>query len=182
MRRVVTGHDTSGKSVFVSDGEPPHGVALRGVPRFRIDEVWSVVGVPTLPPASGEPTTQRHPFFPAPGGTGFVVVTFPPESDVTRTAESGVDIAAAQNEFYEAFPGLAGTMEPDAPGMHTSQTVDYGVVIRGEVWLELDDGAKRLLKPGDCVIQNGTRHAWHNRSSEPCTLLVAILGAAEPQP
>ena len=73
MRRVVTGHE----------GEPPHGVALRGVPRFRIDEVWSVVGVPTLPPVSGEPTTQRHPFFPAPGGTGFVVVTFPPESDVT---------------------------------------------------------------------------------------------------
>ena len=78
MRRVVTGRDASGKSVFVSDGEPPHGVALRGVPRFRIDEVWSVVGVPTLPPASGEPTTQRHPFFPTPGGTGFVVVTFPP--------------------------------------------------------------------------------------------------------
>ena len=177
MRRVVTGHDASGKSVFVSEGEPPHGVALRGVPRFRIDEVWSVVGVPTLPPASGEPTTQQHPFFPAPGGTGFVMVTFPPESDVTRAAESGTDIPAAQQEFYDSFPGLAGTMEPDAPGMHTSQTVDYGVVIRGEVWLELDDGAKRLLKPGDCVIQNGTRHAWHNTSDRECVMGFVVVGA-----
>ena len=177
MRRVVTGHDASGKSVFVSEGEPPHGVALRGVPRFRIDEVWSVVGVPTLPPASGEPTTQRHPFFPAPGGTGFVVVTFPPESDVTRAAESGTDIPAAQQEFYDSFPGLAGTMEPDAPGMHTSQTVDYGVVIRGEVWLELDDGAVVHLKAGDCVIQNGTRHAWHNRTEQPTRMFAALIGA-----
>src|SRR5215471_11296908 len=112
MRRVVTGHDASGKSVFVHDGEPPRGVALRGVPRSRIDEVWSVIGVPTVPAPSGEPTTQRHPFFPAAGGTGFLVVTFPPESEVARAEESGLDVAAAQREFYEAFPGLAATMEP----------------------------------------------------------------------
>ena len=61
MRRVVTGHDASGKSVFASDGEPPHGVALRGVPRFRIDEVWSVVAVPTLPPASAKDSGSRAP-------------------------------------------------------------------------------------------------------------------------
>ena len=73
--------------------------------------------------------------------------------------------------------GDAGTMEPDAPGMHTSQTIDYGVVVRGEVWLELDDGAKRLLKPGDCVIQNGTRHAWHNTSSEECVMAFVVVGA-----
>jgi quercetin dioxygenase-like cupin family protein len=177
MRRVVTGHDASGKSVFVSDAEPPRGVALRGVPRFRIDEIWSAVGVPALPAPSGEPTTRPHPFFPAPGGTGFLVVTFAPESDVTRAAESGVDVAAAQREFYEAFPGLAATMEPNAPGMHTSQTIDYGVVIRGEVWLELDDGAKCLLKPGDCVIQNGTRHAWHNTSNQECVMAFVVVGA-----
>jgi len=68
-------------------------------------------------------------------------------------------------------------MEPDAPGMHTSQTVDYGVLIRGEVWLELDDGAKRLLKPGDCVIQNGTRHAWHNTSDRESVMAFVVVGA-----
>ena len=61
--------------------------------------------------------------------------------------------------------------------MHASDTVDWDLVISGEVWLELDDGKEVLLRAGDCVIQNGTRHAWHNRSSEPCVLAVAIVGA-----
>jgi len=61
--------------------------------------------------------------------------------------------------------------------MHTSDTVDWDLGISGEVWLELDDGKEVLLRAGDCVIQQGTRHAWHNRSSEPCVLAVAIVGA-----
>jgi len=50
-------------------------------------------------------------------------------------------------------------------------------VLSGEVWLELDDGAEVHLRPGDCVIQNGTRHAWRNRSTEPCVIAVALVGA-----
>ena len=69
-------------------------------------------------------------------------------------------------------------LEPDHPGMHTTDTVDFDVIVSGEVYLELDDGAEVLLKAGDCVIQNGTRHAWHNRSSEKCVISVAIVGAA----
>ena len=49
-------------------------------------------------------------------------------------------------------------------GMHTTDTVDYDVILSGELWMELDDGVEVHLKPGDCVIQNGTRHAWQNRS------------------
>ena len=134
MRRVVTGHDASGKSVFVSEGEPPHGVALRGVPRFRIDEVWSVVGVLR---SAGERRADHPTTSVLSGARGHRIRRWchvSPESDVTRAAESGTDIPAARR-VYDSFPGLAGTMEPDAPGTHTSQTVDYGVVIRGEVWL-----------------------------------------------
>jgi quercetin dioxygenase-like cupin family protein len=68
-------------------------------------------------------------------------------------------------------------MEPDHPGMHTTDTVDFDVVVSGEVYLELDDGAEVLLKAGDCVIQNGTRHAWRNRSSQPCVNAVAFVSA-----
>ena len=57
--------------------------------------------------------------------------------------------------------------------MHTTDTVDFDVVVSGEIWLELDDGAEVKLEAGDCVVQNGTRHSWHNRSSEPCVLAVA---------
>ena len=56
-------------------------------------------------------------------------------------------------------------MEPDAPGMHATQTVDYDIVIEGDLCLELDDGVEVRLPTGSCVVQHGTRHAWHNRSS-----------------
>ena len=58
-------------------------------------------------------------------------------------------------------------MEPDAPGMHTTATIDFEVVLEGEVWLELDDGEEVHLRVGDCVVQNGTRHAWRNRGLWP---------------
>ena len=178
-RRVVTGFDRHGKSVFVSDGPTTKGAALEGVPNFRIDEVWSTREIPELPPPSSDPVLTPHPFFPVPGGTGFLVVTFPPDAEVERAAAAGLDLPAAQSRFYSAFPGLEGTMEPDAPGMHASQTVDYGVVISGEVWLELDDGAEVHLKPGDCVVQNGTRHAWHNRSAKDSMMAFVVVGAAK---
>ncbi len=77
----------------------------------------------------------------------------------------------------EKLPRMAEVMEPSHPGTHTTDTVDLDLVISGEVFLELDDGAEVRLGPGDCVVQNGTRHAWHNRSSEPAVSFVALLGA-----
>ena len=61
--------------------------------------------------------------------------------------------------------------------MHTTHTVDYVTVMSGEVWLVLDDEAEEHLTTGDCVVQNGTQHAWHNRNPEPCVLVTVILGA-----
>jgi quercetin dioxygenase-like cupin family protein len=68
-------------------------------------------------------------------------------------------------------------MEPDHPGMHTTQTVDIGIVQSGQVWLEVDDGNEVQLRAGDYVIQNGTRHAWRNRTDEPCVMTFVIIGA-----
>lgn len=177
MRRVVTGHTAEGRSVFSRDEEVPHGAAMEGVPRFRIDLVWGAGGVPRLPADGSDPTAAATPFFPAPGGTRFCVVTFPPTSDLEKAVASGVDLAAAEKGFYACFPGLPDHMESDAPGMHTTQTVDYGVVLRGELCLELDDGAKVRLRPGDCVVQNGTRHAWRNESDRECVMAFVIVGA-----
>ncbi len=72
---------------------------------------------------------------------------------------------------------MAEVMEPDPPGMHTTETIDINLVISGEIWLELDDGAELQLKTDDCVVQNGTRHAWHNKTDAACTMVVAIVGA-----
>ena len=61
--------------------------------------------------------------------------------------------------------------------MHTTDTIDYDIILSGELWMELDDGMEVHLKPGDCVIQNGTRHAWRNRSSESCIMASVMIGA-----
>ena len=67
--------------------------------------------------------------------------------------------------------------EDDNPGMHTTETIDYGFVLKGELTLELDDGVKKVLRAGDAYVQNGTRHAWHNQTDAPAVLGVIMLGA-----
>ncbi len=176
MRRVVTGHDAKGKAIFVSDGEPPRQVRHEAG-GLQIAEVWGTEQVPSVPAPAGEPTTIRHSYFPGPGGTRFVVVRFPPASVAEQAVAKGVDVMAATKRFLDQFPGLGDVMEPDHPGMHASQSVDYLVVLEGEVDLELDDGATKRLRAGDLVVQNGTRHAWKNPGTVDCVLAGVVVGA-----
>ncbi len=78
-----------------------------------------------------------------------------------------------------AVPGLAELFEPDNPGMHTTPTVDYGVVLEGEIVLDLDAGETTLLRPGDVVVQNGTRHAWRNPGTRPATVFFVLIGTGD---
>lgn len=82
-----------------------------------------------------------------------------------------------RSERRAAFPGVAEQLEPDNPGMHTTSSVDYVMVLDGDLWLELDDGQLTRLGPGDAVVQNGTRHAWRNLSARPATVAVVQVGA-----
>ncbi len=100
--------------------------------------------------------------------------TLPPEA---VAAPENINFEAALNEAAEKLPGLTDVFEPDHPGMHTTDTVDFEVVLSGEITLELDDGAEVTLKPGDTVVQNGTRHAWHNRGDVPVVIAAVIIGA-----
>jgi len=171
IRCVVTGHNPSGKSVIAKDAaiEP---VTLSLLPGFAFHRIWGGDATPKLP-SDGTPP-PHHRYFPPPGGFRFVFFSVPPNTD---KLPKGTDLAAAFGELQEKLPGLVEVMEPMNPGMHTTDTVDFDVVLSGEVYLELDEGAEVFLKAGDCVIQNGTRHAWHNRSSQNCIVAVAIVGA-----
>ena len=136
VRRVVTGCDGSGRSVFASDGPAP----ARGLLLF---DVWSSTAVVQLP--SDGRSSPVSELFPGPGGFRFLVLGFAPGREVP---------------------------------LHRSDTIDYGVVLSGEIWLEVDGGAETRLCAGDTVVQCGTRHAWHNRSAEICVMAFAIVGAA----
>jgi mannose-6-phosphate isomerase-like protein (cupin superfamily) len=172
VRCVVTGQTTDGTSVVVSDStvEP---VAVSLLPGTEFHQVWGSDSAPSLPTDGRPPARQGY--FPPTAGYRFGFFTLGPDA-VAMPAD--LDIEAALVELGTKLPGMAEVMEPDHPGMHTTDTVDLDLVISGEVWLELDNGQEVQLKPGDCVVQNGTRHAWHNRTSEPAVLFVTLLGAA----
>ena len=88
-----------------------------------------------------------------------------------------LDMAAAMEELERQMPGAMAANEPGTPGMHTTDSLDYVLVVSGEATLELDDGERTVLRAGDVVIQNGTRHAWHNYGTEPCTIVGVAIGA-----
>jgi mannose-6-phosphate isomerase-like protein (cupin superfamily) len=172
VRCVVTGQNSEGTSVIVSDTQvEPVTVSL--LPGAEFHQLWGS-DTPPLLPTSGEPP-ERSGYFPPAGGYRFAVFTLGPDS-VTLPAD--LDFGAALEEVSRKLPGLAEAMEPDNPGMHTTDTVDIDLLLSGELWLELDDGQEVHLRAGDCVVQNGTRHAWHNRTSEPAVVFVTLLGAA----
>lgn len=66
--------------------------------------------------------------------------------------------------------------------MHTSDTVDYGLLLEGEMWMEVDDGKEIRLEPGTCVVQRGTRHAWSNRSDAPALMMFVLVGGRRGSP
>jgi mannose-6-phosphate isomerase-like protein (cupin superfamily) len=171
IRCVVTGQNGAGKSVFARDtAVPPVTLAL--LPGFEFHRLWgseAVVGLPS------DGTAPPHPgYFPPKNGFRFGFFTIPPEK---TTGPLPADLGPAFAELREKLPGMAEVLETENPGMHTTDTVDFDVVVSGEVVLELDDGREVLLKAGDCVVQNGTRHAWRNRSAANCVIAVTLVGA-----
>ena len=172
VRRVVTGHDPSGNAVFVSD-ETVAPITLALVPGNEFHRLWGADETRAFPDDGSAPDAHRY--FPSVGGFRFALFTIPPDGGAGAPAD--LDFEAALAEFEEKLPGMAEHLEPDAPGMHTTATVDCGVVLSGQVVLELDDGAKVTLNPGDTYVQNGTRHRWSNTGSVPAVLAVALVGA-----
>jgi len=170
VRRVVTGVDGNGKSIFVGD-EQVEPVTVGLMPGLEFQPLWGSDQLVALP-TDGTPADAPA-YFPPAGGFRFGFVSIPPEGE--RPAGAG---NPTMEEVEQKLPGLLGHMEPDHPGMHTTDTVDFDVVLSGDIFVELDDGAEVHLQTGDCLVQNGTRHSWHNRSSQPCILAVTLIGAS----
>ncbi len=175
IRRVVTGHDERGRAVFV-DGREVDPITVSLSPGAEYHRLWGGDEPPSFPDDGSPPSA--HAFFPPLSGYRFLVFTVPPGHRQTAGPEpSPSEIEAGVAELDEKLPGLRDHMEPDAPGMHTTATIDFEIVLEGEVWLELDDGAEVHLRPGDAVVQNGTRHAWRNKGDVPARLVAFLVGA-----
>ena len=174
-RRIVTAN-ANGKSGVQSDESMP-AYEFSTVPGYQHTLIWVN---PATPDLSKQQRFDSYPgsVVPGPGGTSLHFVTFPPGSVF---ADPSFDGEAARQEALVRLRGLADHFEKEDPGMHKTNTVDYSVVYDGEIWMELDDGETLHLKRGDVVVQNGTRHAWRNKGTEPVTMLFFLNGARERQ-
>ena len=179
IHRVVTGHDAAGKAVVCSDGPLPTIVELQAIAGVVFHEVWSTVGMPVLVGNGPDPSVGPLCLPPPKLGTRIRFVDQPPD-----TADFLLHGAARMKAaFSQIGDEGASTVVADSPHplMHRTESIDYGIVIDGEMTLVLDD-SEVLLKPGSVVIQRGTNHAWANRSDKPCRMLFILIdGQYEPE-
>ena len=175
-RRALTGRDEAGKSVFKSFDVTPKVVEIDANPGLTFYELYMTEDVPRLTGLEPDPMLKGTKAFPGPGGTMFRLISYPPRRPEGYKPPAGVTFESGLKELSDKLPGMGDVFDRSAPGMHTSDTIDYGVVVRGEMTLELDDGQKVHLRQGDCIVQNGTRHRWRNPLSEPCLMAFISIG------
>ncbi len=175
-RRVVTGH-RDGKAVVIADTPCPNVTRPSHRPGVVMNHLWFTDRAPAKLGDERDPTQGvAVPLTPSNGGATFRVISFSPEKDWI----GAVDRAAAHATFgtLGAHDAADARENPPHPLMHKTRTIDYAMVLTGEIWMVLDD-SEVLLKAGDTVIQRATNHAWSNRSDAPCVMAFVLIDGVE---
>jgi mannose-6-phosphate isomerase-like protein (cupin superfamily) len=175
IRRVVTGHDGSGKAVVLMDGIAPN-VKVRQGAGFVHSLLWVTDEAPADISGHGDRADRTLGVTPPPAGSILRMVDFPP---VTPEAEA-IDHAALINDMGAGHESHGGRPARH-PYMHRTRTLDYAIVLEGEIDLLLDESEVHL-RAGDVIVQQGTSHAWVNRSSRTCRVAFVLIDAQEPHP
>ena len=173
VRRVVTGHNAAGQSIFIIDAATPH-VFQRTKGSAIVHELWETASTPADNRGSADAIARGHRLPPPKNGSVFRIIEYPPDSE---------RLAAIAHEEKLPDDGSCRSAATDRnnprhAGFHKTATIDYAIVLSGEIYAMMDEG-EVLLKAGDVLIQRGTNHAWSNRTSK--TAIVAfVLIDAEP--
>lgn len=167
VRRIVTGHNAEGASIIMSDSDALNVVAEPGKPVAQV--LWAT----GEGRASGEePAPHGHKFaFHSEGGSILRVVDFPPDESYNL-------------EEIVAFLDKEGVRDQNKPRhfwFHKTESLDYAVVLEGEIYAMLDNG-EALMRPGDILIQRATNHSWSNRSGRNCRMMFVLLALQEGEP
>ncbi|OGP67893.1 MAG: hypothetical protein A2169_07880 [Deltaproteobacteria bacterium RBG_13_47_9] len=168
-RLVVTGHNDDGKSVVVSDDDAPHVHVFESSGGLTVTDLWLTSTIPADHSASGEPGSRSFTIEPPSNGSVFRVIDYPP--DKVRFLNMDRETA------YRDMGAAHALVKKDARyPMHKTHTIDYAVILSGEIYAVMDEG-EVLLKAGDCLIQRGTSHAWSNRTDELCRIVFVLIDA-----
>ncbi len=172
VRRVITGHNEQGQSTFVYDGLAPNVKEMASMPGVALTDLWETTTVPADNRGNADAADRPVKLEPPQTGSILRIVEFPPD-----TMWRGADAAKA---FESIGAGHAPDLSSDDPMRHKTSTIDYIIVLQGEIYAIMDTG-ETLLKAGDVLVQRGTMHSWSVRGKEPC-IVAAVLIAAEPHP
>lgn len=173
IRRVVTGKDATGKAVALIDGPAP-GVHQRTEMGVSTTLLWVTDSVPADLSSNEDAGTRRVGIPPPAGGTIFRVVEFAPEKEIT----AGYETRLKAIQGVGLAPEGPSRERPRDPAMHRTRTIDYAVVLSGEIDMLLDDSEVHL-RAGDVVVQRGTNHAWVNRGDAPCQVAFILVDAKD---
>ncbi|KPL67148.1 cupin [Erythrobacter sp. SG61-1L] len=177
VRRIVTGHDVAGNAIIQEDGPPPRVARIGGEIGPLFHEIWNTRETPArIDRASGEPPEQSIQLAPPRNGTRIRILDIPPD-DPGLAELTGEQVAA---HFAEVGAGEASSHAQSGARhafMHRTETVDYGIMLEGELTLIMDKG-ETVIRPGDIVIQRGTNHGWANRSGKPCRICFVLIDGA----
>jgi hypothetical protein len=169
IRRVVTGDDAKGTSRIVEDAPATSVRNVPARPGYRAVNVWRTEQAPAKITALD--TTPNHQGIRPPrSGTILRIIDFPPEPQDAAELKQQLDSTFGgiyQDALHDHRPGKH-------PGMHRTETVDYAIVLAGEIWAVMDEG-ETLLRAGDVLIQRGTNHAWANRSQETARIAFVLI-------
>ena len=172
-RRVVTGYNAKGESVILFDDHAKNVTHIPSWEGLYVTELWVTSESPIDNSGTEDRSLRPMKHDPDAHGTIFRLVEIPPESKTVFKADGIFTELGSQNKPSEADRSRH-------PTMHKTNSIDYLIVLSGEMIMEMEEGST-LIKQGDCIVQRGTNHAWVNRSDKPC-LLAAVLIDAVPAP
>ena len=172
VRRIVTGHDKDGTAVIISDGMKESITRPAGVSSALL---WVTDDTPADISGSKDQAERTIGVPPPMNGSILRIVDFPPV-----TGEIKVDNAAFTSEMGLGTQQRRKGKYTDHPFMHRTKSIDYAIVLEGEIDMLLDD-SKVHLKAGDILVQQGTNHAWVNTGRTPCRIAFVLIGAHEPE-
>lgn len=173
-RRIVTGHDAAGRAIIQEDGPVPRYQQIGGSVGPMFHEVWNTRATPApIDAASGEPHEDGIKLAPPKNGTRIRVLDIPPDGDHL----DHVTPEEARAHFAEI--GATEASSNSGAGsrhahMHRTETIDYGIVIEGEIVLILDE-SETTVRAGEIVIQRGTNHGWANRTDRNCRIVFILI-------
>ena len=171
FKRVVTGHDQQGQAIVASNGPTPNVFPLSSVPGTVFHELWNSSTSPALLDNASDPSSKPLQLSPGPQGSVIRVVDIPPDSVQNQVSDENAAAVFAEIGQSHAGTGQGSTRHKL---MHRTETLDYGIVTEGEVWLVLDEEEVHL-KRGDVVVQRGTNHAWSNRTEAMARMVFILL-------